>query len=57
MIATTIVALPTDVLVLIFELLTIPTLVSLSQTCKHLYFAVCGVYGKFQRPIIQPVPS
>ncbi|KAF9651588.1 hypothetical protein BDM02DRAFT_616152 [Thelephora ganbajun] len=35
-----IITLPTDVLVIIFESLSIPTLAALSQTCKYLHFAV-----------------
>lgn len=37
---TTIISLPTDVLVIIFEWLGIPTLAALSQTCKYIHFAV-----------------
>lgn len=40
---TTIIALPIDVLVVIFEPLSILTLAALSQTCKHLYFAVSTI--------------
>ena len=45
----TIIILPTDVLVIIFELLSIPTLAGLSQTCKYLHFAVSATHMPTQR--------
>ena len=41
----TIITLPTDVLVIIFESLSIPTLAALSQACKHLHFTVSTIHA------------
>ena len=49
--------LPTDVLVMIFESLSIPNLVVLSQTCKYLHFAVSSIRVPSRRSTLQPTVS
>ena len=50
---TTIVTLPTDTLALIFELLSVPTLAALSQSCRYLHFAVSAIHETSRTSIRQ----